>query len=95
MGKTENKFQEEVVNYLRTEIGGIWWTNSPSSYTEGGRPDVEGLRKGIFYGFELKKYKGGKRDPLQRETLTRINMNGGVGMFVNHLDIIKELFNRT
>lgn len=93
MGKQENAFQREVVDYLNSDVGGVWWTNSPSSYTEGGRPDVEGVRKGIFYGFELKK-PNGIRDPLQRFTLERINMNGGVGMFADNLGTIKAVFNR-
>lgn len=89
--KKESAFQEEVLQYLRTNVGGYWIKIHVSSYQSEGEPDIVGCYNGRFYAFELKTIVG-KPSKLQEYKLGQIRGAGGTALVVNDLQQIKDLF---
>jgi Holliday junction resolvase len=93
MGK-ESVLQNNILAFLKEKVGGHWIKIHGSSYQSRGEPDIIGVHDGTFYAFEIKRDDGkGVVSELQLYKLKRINDAGGVGMIVDNLDMIKELFN--
>ena len=47
----EGAFQNKVLKYLKTVVGGHWIKIHASSYQSTGEPDIVGCYKGRFYGW--------------------------------------------
>lgn len=91
----ESKFQDQVLHFLRTKVGGYWIKIHVSAYQSKGEPDIVGVYKGQFYAFELKTDNYQATD-TQREKLRRITLAGGVAMEIRDtdgFDKLKKLFN--
>lgn len=65
----------------------VWWSNPPSPYGRSGRPDIEVISKGHFYGIEFKSGRHSK-NPIgglteeQAATLLKILKAGGEAWIV-------------
>lgn len=89
----ETRYQERVLEYLNSEVGGYWVKIHASSYQTRGKPDIIGCYKGRFIGIELKRPDGkGRLAKLQQYNLRLIKENGGVGIENASLEELKELF---
>lgn len=87
MSVLENKFQEEVIKFLKNKR--IYHFRFQAQSNLNGMPDVLALYKGYFIGLELKK-KGGEPTNLQERKIKTINENGGIGLIIDDIkDIIK------
>jgi len=89
----ETRYQDKVLEYLKTVVGGYWVKIHVSSFQTKGEPDLIGCYKGRFIAIELKRPDGkGKHAKLQQYKLSKIRENGGVGIFNANLEELKELF---
>lgn len=88
----ETRFQNKVLAFLKQK-GGYWIKIHVSSFQSKGEPDVIGVYKGRFIAFELKRPDGkGRHSKLQEYKLAKINEAGGVGMFIESMEELEDLF---
>lgn len=98
---TEEAIHRAVVGYLaRAARRGVFWTHLPSGEArhpavggklrglglKAGLPDLLLIRDGQAYGLELKRERGGRLSPAQRETQSRLREAGMVVATANGLD---------
>lgn len=90
MSKTkESKLEEEVERLMKRK--GIWQlARYQAQSNQNGLPDRLYLYKGYLLGLELKTDEGKPTD-LQLKKLEEINKNGGVGIIVKNIEIVKHL----
>lgn len=88
MNVLENKFQEEVIKFLKNKR--IYHFRFQAQSNLNGMPDVLALYKGYFIGLELKK-KGGEPTNLQERKIKTINENGGLGIIVDDIEDVSKL----
>lgn len=90
MSKTEeSKLEEKVEKYMKSK--GIWQlARYQAQSCQNGLPDRLYLYKGFLLGLELKA-DGGKPTKLQLKKLKAINDNGGIGLIVKDVEIVKYL----
>ena len=88
MSKTkESKLEEQVEKFMNDK--GIWQlARYQAQSNQNGLPDRLYLYKGFLLGLELKA-DGGKPSKLQLKKLKAINDNGGIGLIVKNVDIIR------
>ena len=88
MSKTkESKLEEQVEKFMNDR--GIWQlARYQAQSNQNGLPDRLYLYKGFLLGLELKA-DGGKPTELQLKKLKAINDNGGIGLIVKNIDIIR------
>ena len=92
----EGAFQNKVLKYLKTVVGGHWIKIHASSYQSTGEPDIVGCYKGRFYGLELKRPDGkGKASVKQIQKLSSIRREGGIAMVIDNMETLKQLFDDT
>lgn len=88
----ESKFQEQVLDHLEKKGAWCFTSHGGSMFQVAGLPDVIGVYKGIFLGFELKtgNYQATQ---LQKSKLNNIQDAGGVGLIIRDtlIDIDKVL----
>lgn len=77
----ESKYQELVLDYMKSHGAWCFTSHGGSMFQVAGLPDVIGVYKGIFLGFELKTGKYQATD-LQKQKLNAIQDAGGVGMIL-------------
>jgi len=79
--RTEAEITKEIRYYLNT--CGIWhWKNWSGPMSPKGIPDIIGIYRGKFLAVEIKK-PGGKPTDLQKEFLTKVQINGGISCVVH------------
>lgn len=90
MTKTEeSKLEKEVERFMREER--VWQlARYQAQSNQNGIPDRLYLYKGFLLGLELKASKG-KPTELQLKKLKMINDNGGIGLIVRDINILKDL----
>lgn len=90
MAKTkEGKLEEQVEKFMKSK--GIWQiARYQAQSNQNGLPDRLYLYKGYLLGLELKTDEGKPTD-LQLKKLEEINKNGGVGIIVKNIEIVKHL----
>lgn len=90
MSKTkESKLEEQVEKFMNDK--GIWQlARYQAQSNQNGLPDRLYLYKGFLLGLELKA-DDGKPTKLQLKKLKAINDNGGIGIIVKNIDIIRIL----
>lgn len=90
MSKTkESKLEEQVEKFMNDK--GIWQlARYQAQSNQNGLPDRLYLYKGFLLGLELKA-DGGKPTKLQLKKLKAINDNGGIGLIVKDVEIVKYL----
>lgn len=90
MSKTkESKLEEQVEKFMESK--GIWQlARYQAQSNQNGLPDRLYLYKGFLLGLELKA-DGGKPTKLQLKKLKAINDNGGIGLIVKDVEIVKYL----
>ena len=90
MAKTkESKLEEQVEKFMNDK--GIWQlARYQAQSNQNGLPDRLYLYKGFLLGLELKA-DGGRPTKLQLKKLKAINDNGGIGLIVKNIDIIRIL----
>lgn len=77
----EAKYQEQVLDYLKSRGAWCFTTHGGSMFQVAGLPDVIAVYKGIFLGLELKtgNYQATE---LQKQKLNNIQDAGGVGLIL-------------
>ena len=90
MSKTkESKLEEQVEKFMNDK--GIWQlARYQAQSNQNGLPDRLYLYKGFLLGLELKA-DGGKPTKLQLKKLKAINDNGGIGLIVKDVKIVRYL----
>lgn len=90
MSKTkESKLEEQVEKFMNDK--GIWQlARYQAQSNQNGLPDRLYLYKGFLLGLELKA-DGGKPTKLQLKKLKAVNDNGGIGLIVKDVEIVKYL----
>ena len=90
MSKTEeSKLEKEVEGFMME--GRVWQlARYQAQSNQNGIPDRLYLYKGFLLGLELKASKG-KPTELQLKKLKMINDNGGIGLIVRDINILKDL----
>lgn len=90
----ENKVQTDLIKFLRKR-GCYVIKTKPGPGTPVGCPDVLALYEGFWAAFEIKGSKGARFQPLQKDTLARLNgWSYAVVVYPeNYQEIIAELEN--
>lgn len=88
-GHLEQDIQTAIMDYIRS-IGGLpIKQNQIGIYAQAGVPDILACVKGHFVAIEVKK-PGEKPKPIQYAFLDAINHCGGVGMWSDSVEKVKE-----
>lgn len=93
----ESKIQKQIMSLLSSDEHIYIMKLQAGSIR--GYPDLCGCRKGLFFGFELKRSekeskKTTGRIVLQKHRINKINKAGGLGRLVhpdNYLEVYQEL----
>lgn len=90
MAKTkESKLEQDIERFMQRK--GIWQlARYQAQSNQNGLPDRIYLYKGYLLGLELKTDEG-KPTKLQLKKLDAINKNGGIGLIVRNVEIVKYL----
>lgn len=86
----ESKYQKLVLDYLKSRGAWCFTSHGGSHYQVAGLPDIIGVYKGVFLGFELKtgNYKATE---LQKSKLNAIQEAGGVGLVLtDDFEVLNE-----
>lgn len=84
--KLETALRQRIQKSLEREFSGWWKHCHGDVYTPGGLPDLFGVHRGIFFGFEVKTPGGGDATDLQEFNLEQIRAAGGVAAVVRSYD---------
>lgn len=81
----ESYYQAKILRWLRdTYPAAFIWKAAAGPYSQGGIPDICAIIDGHFYGFEVKRPKGGRLSKLQELTIQKINAAGGTAAVVSY-----------
>ena len=85
----EQDIQTSIMSYIKS-IGGLpIKQNQIGIYGQAGVPDIIACIKGRFVGIEVKR-PGQKPKPIQEAFLNAIKKKGGVGLWADNLDKVKD-----
>ena len=85
----EQDIQTSIISYIKS-IGGLQIKqNQIGIYGQAGVPDIIACIKGRFVGIEVKR-PGQKPKPIQEAFLDAINKKGGIGLWADNLDKVKD-----
>ena len=88
-GHKEQDIQTSIISYIKS-IGGLpIKQNQIGIYGQAGVPDIIACIKGRFVGIEVKR-PGQKPKPIQEAFLDAINKKGGIGLWADNLDKVKD-----
>lgn len=96
----ESRLQKDIIEFLerrgifhyRQNSGAVKRGNRYIRFTSlSGLPDVICIVDGIYLGLEIKKPKGGKVSPVQKETHALIKAAGGECHIVKSVDEVREI----
>lgn len=81
--KSETYYQDKIKRALKARYPEAFVRKiSQGAYSEGGTPDIMMIRRGHYYGFEVKRPVVGEPSSLQKETIRQIRRAGGTAIFV-------------
>lgn len=88
-GHKEQDIQTSIMSYIKS-IGGLpIKQNQIGIYSQAGVPDIIACIKGRFVGIEVKR-PGQKPKPIQEAFLDAINKKGGIGLWADNIDKVKD-----
>ena len=85
----EQDIQTSIMNYIKSIRGLPIKQNQIGIYGQAGVPDIIACIKGRFVGIEVKR-PGQRPKPIQEAFLDAINKKGGIGLWADNLDKVKD-----
>lgn len=88
----ENRVKNAIKKWLKDEKI-FYWSAAAGAFSVHGISDLLALHNGVLYAIEVKAPgKTNNTTPHQKKFLERVNASGGVGVVVDNLDAVKEVF---
>ena len=79
----ESYYQKKIIDFLKkTYPTAFVWKEAAGPYSRQGIPDVSAIIDGRYYGFEVKRPYYGVLSKIQRQTIEKIRVAGGVAEVV-------------
>jgi hypothetical protein len=94
----EKEFQKKILQGLKKSHPDAFIRKiTLAQYSEGGMPDILCIKKGHYFGFEVKRPILGEATELQKRTMAMIQDAGGTAAVVSYPEeaneVIKKFFN--
>ncbi len=91
----ESYYQAKIIEWLKKEYPAAFiWKAAAGPYSQGGIPDICAIINGKFYGFEVKRPKGGRLSRLQEQAIKKINAAGGIAAVVSFPADVEKIIKR-
>lgn len=88
----ESYYQTKIMEWLKKEYPAAFiWKAAAGPYSQGGIPDICAIIDGKFYGFEVKRPKGGRLSHLQEQAIKKINAAGGIAAVVSFPSEVQKI----